>query len=77
MTPRVSWGENNEIIDFARDAAYSVYNWELFYHVPLFIAERLSQNQQFEDAVTWFQYIFNPTGRAPSRCRSASGSRSR
>jgi Tc toxin complex TcA C-terminal TcB-binding domain/Neuraminidase-like domain/Salmonella virulence plasmid 28.1kDa A protein len=62
---RVSWGENNEIIDFARDAAYSVYNWELFYHAPLFIAERLSQNQQFEDALTWFHYIFNPTRQGP------------
>lgn len=64
-SPRVSWGENNEIIDFARDAAYSVYNWELFYHAPLFIAERLSQNQQFEDAVTWFHYIFDPTRQGP------------
>jgi hypothetical protein len=65
VTPRVTWGENNEIIDFARDAAYSVYNWELFYHAPLFIAERLSQNQQFEDALTWFHYIFNPTRQGP------------
>ena len=77
MTPRVSWGENNEIIDFARDAAYSVYNWELFYHAPLFIAERLSQNQQFEDALTWFHYIFNPTRQVPNPFRSASGFRSR
>jgi hypothetical protein len=64
-SPRVFWGENNEIIDFARDAAYSVYNWELFYHAPLFIAERLSQNQQFEDALAWFHYIFNPTRQGP------------
>jgi hypothetical protein len=63
--PRVSWGENNEILDFSRDAAYSVYNWELFYHAPLFIAEQLSQNQKFEDAVTWFRYIFDPTRQGP------------
>jgi hypothetical protein len=65
VTSRVSWGENNEIIDFSRDAPYSVYNWELFYHAPLFIAEQLSQNQQFEDAVTWFKYIFDPTRQGP------------
>ncbi len=65
VTPGVSWGENDEILDFSRDAAYSVYNWELFYHAPLFIAEQLSQNQRFEDAVTWFQYIFNPTRQGP------------
>jgi Tc toxin complex TcA C-terminal TcB-binding domain/ABC toxin N-terminal region/Neuraminidase-like domain/Salmonella virulence plasmid 28.1kDa A protein len=65
VSPFVAWGENNEIIDFARDAAYSVYNWELFYHAPLFVAERLSQNQQFEDALTWFHYIFDPTRQGP------------
>lgn len=65
VTPRVSFGENNEIVDFARDAAYSVYNWELFFHAPLYIAERLSQNQQFEDALAWFHYLFDPTRSGP------------
>jgi Tc toxin complex TcA C-terminal TcB-binding domain/Neuraminidase-like domain/Salmonella virulence plasmid 28.1kDa A protein len=62
---RVSWGEDNEIIDFSRDAAYSVYNWELFFHTPLLIAQNLSQNQQFEDALSWFHYIFDPTRQGP------------
>ena len=45
----------------AGDFAYSIYNWELFFYIPLLIAIRLSQNQQFADAQTWFHYIFNPT----------------
>ena len=45
----------------AGDSAYSIYNWEIFFYIPLFIATRLSQNQQFADAQTWFHYIFNPT----------------
>jgi hypothetical protein len=49
----------------AGDFAYSIYNWEIFFHVPVFIAIQLSQNQQFDDAETWFRYIFNPT-RAPN-----------
>ena len=62
----MSWDRNEanqdrEILDFRRDAAFSVYNWELFFHVPLYMAELLSQNQQFEDALTWFHYIFDPT----------------
>ncbi len=64
VTPR-SWGEDNEIVAFDRDAAYSVYNWELFFHVPLYVAERLSQNQQFEDALARVHYIFNPTRQGP------------
>jgi hypothetical protein len=50
-----------EDVDFSFDGAYSIYNWELFFHIPLFIATQLSQNQQFEDAQKWFHYIFNPT----------------
>ncbi|HYU75255.1 MAG TPA: hypothetical protein VEL31_21510, partial [Ktedonobacteraceae bacterium] len=37
------------------------YNWELFFHIPMLIATRLSKNQRFEEAQHWFHYIFNPT----------------
>ena len=63
---RVRWdrdtdGLDREYLDFTRSAPYSVYNWELFFHVPLYVAQLLSQNQKFEDAVRWFHYIFDPT----------------
>lgn len=41
--------------------AYALYNWELFFHAPLLIADRLSKNQRYEEAHRWFHYIFNPT----------------
>jgi hypothetical protein len=50
-----------EIVDYSQGGAYSMYNWELFFHIPFLIATQLSQNQQFADAKTWFEYIFNPT----------------
>ena len=50
-----------ENIDFDHGGAYSVYNWELFFHAPLAIAIQLSKNQRFEDAQKWFHYILNPT----------------
>lgn len=53
-------------VDFSSAGAYSPYNWELFFHTPLLIATRLSQNQRFEEAQRWFHYIFNPTARAES-----------
>ncbi|MGY0035281.1 hypothetical protein [Pedobacter sp. NJ-S-72] len=56
-----------EDIDFSSDGSYSSYNWELFFHVPFLLASRLSQNQQFEDAMTWFHYMFNPTGALPGK----------
>lgn len=50
-----------EEFDFEYGRAYSVYNWELFFHIPFLIANRLTQNQRFEEAQQWYQYIFDPT----------------
>jgi hypothetical protein len=51
-----------EIVDFSPPGAYSCYNWELFYHAVLFIANSLSRNQRFEEARDWYHFIFNPIG---------------
>jgi len=48
-------------VDFEPEGAYSQYNWELFFHIPLYMATKLSNNQQFEEARRWFHYIFDPT----------------
>ncbi|MES2787201.1 MAG: neuraminidase-like domain-containing protein [Pseudomonadota bacterium] len=44
-----------------RSTAYSVYNWELFFHLPMMVADRLMQNRRFEDARQWLHFVFNPT----------------
>jgi len=36
-------------------------NWELFFHVPMLIAERLIANQKFADGFRWLHAVFNPT----------------
>lgn len=58
-------------VDFSFAGSYAGYNWELFFHAPLIIADRLSKNRQFEQAQKWFHYIFNPTdgsqGPSPNR----------
>lgn len=48
-------------LDFTDNGAYSIYNWELFFHVPLTIAMNLSKNQRFAEAQHWFHYVFDPT----------------
>ena len=48
-------------LDFTSSGAYAVYNWELFYHVPITIAIHLSKNQRFAEAQRWFHYLFDPT----------------
>lgn len=48
-------------ISFKDNDANAPYNWELFFHIPFLVAQRLSENQRFEEAHTWFSYIFDPT----------------
>ncbi|SLK00942.1 Tc toxin subunit A-related protein [Arthrobacter sp. P2b] len=48
-------------LDFTSSGAYSLYNWELFFHVPLTIAIHLSKNQRFAEAQHWFHFLFDPT----------------
>ncbi|AKB25802.1 hypothetical protein MSMTP_2333 [Methanosarcina sp. MTP4] len=50
-----------EKIDFSHSGTYSLYNWELFFHGPLHIATKLTQEQRFEEAQRWFHFIFDPT----------------
>jgi hypothetical protein len=48
-------------IDVSDSGAYSGYNWELLFFIPLTIALQLSKTQRFAEAQSWFHYIFNPT----------------
>jgi len=41
-------------------SAYSIYNWELFFHLPMAIAENLTKNQRFEEAMQWYHFVFDP-----------------
>ena len=53
-------------IDVSEEGSYSVYNWELFFHIPLTIAVHLSKNQRFAEAQRWFHYILDPTNNEKS-----------
>lgn len=48
---------------------YSIYNWELFFHTPMMLADALSKSQQFEEAMKWYHFVFNPmaSGTADNR----------
>jgi len=61
-------------ITFDHTQPYAQYNWELFFHVPFMIANRLNQNQQFEAAQKWYHYIFDPTDTDTTLIASGSGS---
>ena len=58
-------------LDFSTSGGYSIYNWELFFHLPLTVAMHLSRNGRHEEAQHWFHYVFDPTddsdGPTPAR----------
>jgi hypothetical protein len=60
---------NTELLDefeFQFGGAYSVYNWELFFHTPMLIASWLSKSGRHEEAHEWMHAVFNPIDVDPS-----------
>lgn len=49
--------------DFSSTGAYSIYNWEVFFHTVSLIARQLRQSNKYEDALKWINYIFDPANR--------------
>lgn len=53
-------GNAVQLMDFA--GANAIYFWELFYYTPMLIMQRFLQEERFELAEHWLQYVFNPGG---------------
>jgi len=54
-------GLPEEVFEFGADQAYGVYNWELFFHMPLLVATRFRELGRFEEAIRWLQVVFDPS----------------
>jgi peptidoglycan hydrolase-like protein with peptidoglycan-binding domain len=61
----------DDAVDFAPGGFWSEYNWELFFHAPMLIADRLMRAGEHRDAQRWLRFVFDPTirtgGTAPQR----------
>lgn len=49
-----------EIVEFELGSAYGVYNWELFFHLPVYVASRLMDAGRHEDALKFLHAVFDP-----------------
>ncbi len=54
---------SREYVDFELSGSYSIYNWELFFHVPFLAASKLSTNLRGLEARQMLHFIFDPTSR--------------
>ena len=58
--PLIGFSAPSEAIEFGGISPYALYNWEVFFHVPLFVAEQLRAARRFEEARRFYHFIFNP-----------------
>ncbi len=49
-----------ETVDFSRTGSYAQYNWETFFHAPMTVAVTHSRAGQYEEALRWFHFVFDP-----------------
>ncbi len=48
------------MIDFSFGTSNAIYNWELFFHVPMLLADKMFQEQNYEEALKWYRMVFDP-----------------
>jgi hypothetical protein len=68
--PVTAGAASHERLDLSPGGAYSLYNWELLFHIPMLIAGRLARQQSFAQALGWYSRVFDPTvaaGTSPQR----------
>src|SRR5574344_1155672 len=47
-------------VNFIFGTPNGIYNWELFFYVPMLIADKLVLEEQYESALKWVQLVFDP-----------------
>ncbi|WP_336854421.1 neuraminidase-like domain-containing protein [Pseudescherichia vulneris] len=54
---------NDTAVPMDFSGANGIYFWELFFYMPYLVAWRLSQEEEYSDALGWYNYIFDPAAR--------------
>lgn len=54
---------NDTAVPMDFSGANGIYFWELFFYMPYLVAWRLSQEEEYSDALGWYDYIFDPAAR--------------
>src|SRR5882724_8039059 len=50
----------DKMIDLSPGGPYSIYNWELGYHIPMLVTRHLLNHQRFPEALRWLKLVFDP-----------------
>ncbi len=50
----------SEKFEFNSKSAFGIYNWEIFFHIPYMIANHFYIEGNYDEALKWIHYIFDP-----------------
>ncbi len=50
-----------DLLAFDSQLPYASYNWEVFFHAPLLVADRLSKQGRYWEAERWLRLVLDPT----------------
>ena len=50
-------------VNFLWNTPTGIYNWELFFYVPVRIADKLIAEEKYEAALQWLELVFDPRGK--------------
>jgi hypothetical protein len=53
-------------IDLSPGGPYSIYNWELGYHIPMLVSRHHYNHQRYPEALRWLKLVFDPTCSDPT-----------
>ena len=76
-TGRVAQAYPIDEVEFKPGGAYDIYNWELFFHIPLLIATRLEREPALRRSAALVPLHLRPDRAAGGACRGATGRPSR
>ena len=63
--------QSKDRLDFT--GPFGTYYRELFFHIPLLIAQHLNANGHFKETQHWYHYVFDPTADKPAEDKGNKG----
>lgn len=58
--PSVAEPFPSSMVDFSWGSSSAIYNWELFFFVPMLLADKMLAEQNYAAALEWLQLVFDP-----------------
>lgn len=66
LSPQVTQNSAGALAEFSSPWPYSLYSWEVGFHIPMLVAHAFATQQKHAESIKWLHLIFDPTRPMPS-----------